>query len=462
MNTVVGLLWHAGFGRCKRGHTGPGRAVSLPWIQGVQQPLGVIAAQVSIGDRSKVPACKNQRAILALMRLNFVYSRSGLVLISLAQMGLFFAVLMTLFGMRMGPLPAAMAISLALLNTGIILIYRRFKTLEEEARRLSLLAKMNVQVNREILLNEDIELIYSTILNYLFSIFNTATTGSVLILNDDGYLRFAASQGFTEEFVSDFHLKLEDCFLYQVTGGVLTKARLISREDFLRIQTVFKPGTWDYKSVISAPLFVGERLIGLLNLDSSVSGTYDDKDVEIVDHFRTQIEVGLLARERYTANIQRYQVDSLTGLFTRRYFDDLFNVSLERALRHQEGFVIAMFDVDGLKYVNDTFGHLAGDQLLMLVAKALRTSCRNSDIMGRFGGDEFIASYHASEIGVMEKKIANIRAKLLSKPMHFSDKKVGRPSFSYGLARFPQDGADQQALVAVADQRLYAMKSTRC
>ena len=395
------------------------------------------------------------------MWLTFFSSRSGLIAVSLAQTGLFFVLLITVFGMRAGTLPAVMALSLALLNTGVVLIYRRFKALDESARRLSLLAKMNVQVNREILLNEDIQLIYSTILNYLFSIFNTATTGSVLILGDDGYLRFAASRGFTEAFVNDFQLKLEDCFLYQATQGDITAARLITREDFLRIETVFKPSNWVYKSVISAPLFVDGRLCGLLNLDSSVSGTYDAKDVEIVEQFRTQIEVGLLARERYTANIQRYQVDALTGLLTRRYFEDVFKLSLQRALRHQEEFVIAMFDVDGLKVTNDTFGHPAGDQLLMTVAKGLRTSCRNSDIMGRWGGDEFIASYHASALDVMEKNIASIRAKLRSKPLHFNNKKVGSPSFSYGLARFPQDGTDQTSLIAAADRRLYVMKSAR-
>lgn len=249
--------------------------------------------------------------------------------------------------------------------------------------------------------------------------------------------------------------------MYQATQGDITAARLITHEDFLRIETVFKPSNWVYKSVISAPLFVDGRLFGLLNLDSSVSGTYDAKDVEIVEQFRTQIEVGLLARERYTANIQRYQVDALTGLLTRRYFEDVFKLSLERALRHQEEFVIAMFDVDGLKVTNDTFGHPAGDQLLMTVAKGLRTSCRNSDIMGRWGGDEFIASYHASALDVMEKNIASIRAKLRSKPLHFNNKKVGSPSFSYGLARFPQDGTDQTSLIAAADRRLYVMKSAR-
>ena len=67
-----------------------------------------------------------------------------------------------------------------------------------------------------------------------------------------------------------------------------------------------------------------DRLFGILNLDSPVAGTYDARDVEIVERFRTQIEIGLLARERYTTNIKRYQVDPLTGLLNRKTFDESF------------------------------------------------------------------------------------------------------------------------------------------
>lgn len=383
-----------------------------------------------------------------------------MALVALAQLGSLAACVVAYaqFGPASVRLAILLALGVLLANTGVLLVYQRLQVMQEALRRMSLLAEMNVQVNREILLNEDIELIYRTILNYLFSVFNTASTGSVLILGPDGHLRFAASRGFTEEFVDNFHLKLEDSFLYQVTGGQIKEARLITRNDFKHLETVFKPGEWEYKSVISAPLFVGERLFGLLNLDSSVAGTYDASDVEILERFSTQIEIGLLARERYTANIKRYQVDALTGLLTRRYFEDLFSLSLDRALRHKESFVIALFDVDGLKQINDSHGHLAGDRLLLSVANALRAAARHSDIIGRFGGDEFIASYPMADLAVMEKNVAAIRTRLRAKPLSFEGREH-RQSFSYGLARFPDDGADLQTLTAAADLRLYAMKS---
>ena len=386
--------------------------------------------------------------------------RTGFILIAVAQAGIVISILLSFsfFGMDFFPLAVIVVLSLLLVNAGLASLYFSFFAYKESSRRMRLLAEMNVQVNREILLNEDIELIYRTILDYLFSIFDTAKMGSVLVLGEDGYLSFASSRGFTEDYVQKFRLKLEDSFLYQETRGSIRETRLITHETFERIFTKFQPGDWEYQSVISSPLFIGDRLFGILNLDSDKPGSFNDEDVRIVERFRAQIEVGLLARERYRSSIERYHVDSLTGLFSRRYFEDLFSVIRDRAYRYNENLVVALFDADGLKYVNDTFGHLAGDQMLMLIAKAIRASCRKSDIIGRFGGDEFIAAYHVSETEVIEKNIASILSSFRAKPVRFGDKEH-RLSFSYGLARFPEDGTDLDALTEAADKKLYAMKS---
>ena len=390
-------------------------------------------------------------------------SEPALVYSALAQAALAVAILLSLAligteAARTTTVALSLLACLLLASAGVIGLYLRFRRIRESSRRMRLLADMNVQVNREILLNENIELIYRTILDYLFSIFNTVNTGSILILGDDGYLTFAASRGFTEEYVRDFRLKLEDAFLYQETKGHITETRLITSETLARLVTMFDPGDWEYNSVVSAPIFVGKRLFGILNLDSDQPGTFDERDTAIVERFRAQIEVCLLAREQYRASIERYHVDSLTGLFTRRYFEDLFAISLDRALRYNEQFVIAIFDVDRLKYVNDTFGHLAGDQMLLMIASAIRASCRKSDVIGRFGGDEFIALYHASDKEMMERNIDGILAALRTKAVSFGEKEH-RLSFSYGLARFPEDGRSLEELTAAADGHLYAMKS---
>ena len=395
------------------------------------------------------------------MQSNFAISKShvmGVVVLSTAGIVVGGLLALSYFGTRTAFLLAALSIALLIASACLWRLVRSLVTLQASSRKLSLIADMSVEVNQGILLNEDIELIYSTILKYLFSIFNNATTGSVLILGEDGYLRFAASRGFTDEFVRNFHLKLEDSFLYQVTNGAIQQTRLINNEDLRRIRTVFEPGAWEYRSVISAPLFVGNRLFGILNLDSPVTGTYDRADVKIVERFKAQIEVGLLARERYTQNIKRYQIDSLTGLLTRRYFEDLCQQAMARAQRNQETLVLALFDVDGLKVVNDNHGHLAGDHLLVRVADALRLSSRSSDIIGRLGGDEFIAVYPLTEPAAIEKTISESLIKLRSESINLGDSEY-QVSFSYGLAIYPIDGTTQDSLIAAADKRLYAMKS---
>ena len=396
------------------------------------------------------------------MKINSLPFVTGLFLVLLAQAGIINVGLLAFskFGWNFAQMEAQIIGSLVLLNVGVCLTYVRIRALKESSRRLRLLADMNVQVNREILLNEDIELIYRTVLNYLFSVFKNATSGSVLILGPDKKLSFAASRGFNEEFVNQFHLRLEDSFLYQLTEGDIKETRLIRSDHFKQLETVFVPPNWRYQSVISAPIFVGDRLYGLLNLDSSESGMFNLDDVDTVDRFRTQIEIILLARERYTQSIKRYQVDALTGLLTRRYFEDLFKPNLERAQRHRETFLIAMFDVDKLKYVNDTFGHLAGDQMLLAIANAVRSASRSSDIVGRLGGDEFIACYPMAGKLVMDKTIASIRSKVRASRLKFGGVEH-RPSFSYGLASYPEDGTDLESLIAAADARLYEMKAQR-
>ena len=183
-------------------------------------------------------------------------SEPALVYSALAQAALAVAILLSLAligteAARTAIVALSLLACLLLANAGLIALYLRFRGIRESSRRMRLLADMNVQVNREILLNENIELIYRTILDYLFSIFNTVNTGSILILGDDGYLTFAASRGFTEEYVRDFRLKLEDAFLYQETKGHITETRLITSETLARLVTMFDPGDWEYNSVVS-------------------------------------------------------------------------------------------------------------------------------------------------------------------------------------------------------------------
>lgn len=83
-------------------------------------------------------------------------------------------------------------------------------------------------------------------------------------------------------------------------------------------------------------------------------------------------------------------IDDLTQLYNRRYFFERFHQEMERARRYRRPFSCLILDIDHFKHVNDTYGHLAGDQVLVDIAQILKNNCRQSDLAGRYGGEELI------------------------------------------------------------------------
>ena len=92
-------------------------------------------------------------------------------------------------------------------------------------------------------------------------------------------------------------------------------------------------------------------------------------------------------------------VDDLTQLYNRRYFFERFNQEVERAKRYQRPLSCIIMDIDFFKHVNDSYGHLAGDQVLIDIAQILRNNCRQSDLAGRYGGEELIILLPETEAG---------------------------------------------------------------
>src|SRR5215831_15348863 len=109
--------------------------------------------------------------------------------------------------------------------------------------------------------------------------------------------------------------------------------------------------------------------------------------------------------------------DTLTGLFNRGYVDDRFAIELSRARRHREPLTIALIDADRFKSFNDTHGHAAGDAVLRSVGALLRQSFRQSDTVGRFGGEEFVVIMPQTELQVAQRKVESLRTLIAGSPM---------------------------------------------
>ena len=150
--------------------------------------------------------------------------------------------------------------------------------------------------------------------------------------------------------------------------------------------------------------------------------------------------------------------DVLTGLLNRRLFNELLEQATHLARRDAGHYAMLYLDLDGFKEINDTLGHSAGDQLLVKLAERLKGSVRESDVVARVGGDEFIVLLqNIDSRSDVEHTTINILTRL-SRPMKISGHPV-RISASAGIAIIPDDGLDPDRLIRRADLALYQGKS---
>lgn len=145
--------------------------------------------------------------------------------------------------------------------------------------------------------------------------------------------------------------------------------------------------------------------------------------------------------------------DTLTGLSNRRHLLERLETELRRARRRNEQFVVAMLDLDHFKKVNDQLGHMEGDVVLQQFASILKGRLRHSDVVGRYGGEEFVCALSGTELVAAIPVLDEIRRAVRG----LSRGRCGL-SLSLGVSRYPQDAVDVERLLDVADQRLYAAK----
>ncbi len=167
----------------------------------------------------------------------------------------------------------------------------------------------------------------------------------------------------------------------------------------------------------------------------------------------------ITARKRTQAELEHSAAhDPLTGLRNRRGFEEELDRGIAQSRRSRSSAALLVLDVDGLKAVNDTFGHLSGDQLLRAVSDAMLGRLRAGDLVARLGGDEFgmlladVTMADARKVG--EELLAAIRDIRLDPPAS------GRASVSVGLIIIPPDGGDAQQLLGEADAMMYSSKKS--
>ena len=150
--------------------------------------------------------------------------------------------------------------------------------------------------------------------------------------------------------------------------------------------------------------------------------------------------------------------DALTGLYNRRYLEEVLEREVRRASRSAQSLGILMIDLDYFKNFNDTYGHDAGDAVLRETGQFLARGVRAEDFVCRFGGEEFVVILPTADMNSSQTRGERLRSKMRELTVMHQGKSLGMITISIGVASFPQHGMSPKQLMAAANAALYEAK----
>ena len=215
---------------------------------------------------------------------------------------------------------------------------------------------------------------------------------------------------------------------------------------------------WEAHSFLGAPVVFQERVTGLIALYNSGPRTFVEENAEVAELFARQVAIAL-DNSRHVEDMEKQAVtDGLTGLYNRRAFNDAGTREVERARRYQRPLSLILFDIDHFKDVNDSYGHPVGDHVLQVLTDRVKRTTRGTDIVCRYGGEEFIVlmpeAGHDEGLAMAERLRQEIsRMTIVTAGGTLS------LTVSSGVAELRPDDENLDSLVARADRAMYQAKA---
>ncbi|MBI2469753.1 MAG: diguanylate cyclase [Planctomycetes bacterium] len=217
----------------------------------------------------------------------------------------------------------------------------------------------------------------------------------------------------------------------------------------------------DTGASICIPLTGGGSTFGVVILIKKEMGYWDEEQYKLMLGY-IEIATSSFTRSRLLESTRRASItDPLTGVYNRRFFDEMLEKQIAFAKRHNQQISLLIMDIDHFKIFNDTYGHMVGDRILQKLTKTVKEIIRSSDMLSRYGGEEFSIIMPSADIAEALNKAEAIRKHVES---NCSEAAISGEShkitISIGVASFPGHGADFDSLLSTADNALYKAKKS--
>jgi diguanylate cyclase (GGDEF)-like protein len=219
------------------------------------------------------------------------------------------------------------------------------------------------------------------------------------------------------------------------------------------------------RSVLCVPGLAGDEVIALTYLYRSgpAAKPFDQQDVQLAIAISHQAALTVQRTQLLEKSQQLEQLamtDPLTGLANRRRFLELAEKEFQRARRYRRPLSAMMLDVDGFKQFNDSYGRAVGDQVLRGVAERCQESLRESNLLARYGPDEFVVLLLECDLAVAQRVATRLHRRTAAAPIT-TDAGAISVGVSTGCAELLDDVANLHSLIALADAALFLAKSSR-
>lgn len=330
--------------------------------------------------------------------------------------------------------------------------------LMEEAKHRVLELKDLYELGLKLSSSSDLREVYSTIIDYATMLTNTPA-GSIALLDEkSGEMTLAAAKGFSNEFFKFNRWKLRQGGL---TSHILNQDVPIVIPDVNSLKEPVNPSLAGegVKSLIATPLTVRGKIVGILYVDDFVSRDFSVDDASVLGLLAGYAALSIEKMKLLDDTKKMAITDGLTGLRNQQEFLRRLEEETSRAGRYERPLSIVASDIDYFKKYNDKFGHLAGNELLKLIARTLTDNCRTTDLAARTGGEEFTVIMPETdflEAVKLAERLRNIVENLRQTEASLEiDLHV---TISIGVAAFPKHGKTAMQLYEAADQALYKAK----